>query len=631
MKIKIVRSKPLKEVEDEVIDQQLDITASSAPQEITYESNPLEFILNKYPSLKETLVKLLTEEFRDYISGVYIMAPKPTIFKIVLHNNRYFYLTYMGKCYEAKVSGKKFWLLKVSELEVATIEISNLLVMGAPPQVEGPETELASTPDETDENAPTPEETPEETPAEEEAPEELAESKKSLGIKLIREAVSKLDPNTLLKPAPDKQSDRGQVLLKKIKAGNSLLTIDDENIVVDPKKSSGFVKALTSSEYKLAGSIPFYDTKGNAYKLSKLAKTADFGGGKGSGGGAAQTAVQESAQCLVNAIRYDKGSDITEADLTDKNYKKAFKRIDTTSSLEEMISFLQDNPDWATSTTSTANALAKSFPGNFKFYRGKGIATDVDRAAKSCLKYVIGTVNVNKWNPADIWMASDDLDISDIPTNTELDKLNKWMRDKYRAKQLIGVSLKKCSDCGLKTYNLQSSKRTEKFESVEPKDRNFFATKDIYINFTGGRVQFRNFGDITSWQGEIKSKEAAAGKVGGGIISSALMRAGNKITFLPDQKDVLAICQDPDDKDVKKLYDKYKQMSLVKGKMGKLDEFSEVFLAVPLGNKTSNYMNIELIYQLSLMNDEQRDQFIQSIVGYSKSESNISSVFVKAS
>jgi hypothetical protein len=65
--------------------------------------------------------------------------------------------------------------------------------------------------------------------------------------------------------------------------------------------------------------------------------------------------------------------------------------------------------------------------------------------------------------------------------------------------------------------------------------------------------------------------------------------------------------------------------------MGKLDEFSEVFLAVPLGNKTSNYMNIELIYQLSLMNDEQRDQFIQSIVGYSKSESNISSVFVKAS
>ena len=184
MKIKIVRSKPLKEVEDEVIDQQLDITTSPAPQEITYESNPLEFILQKYPSLNKQLIDLLTVDFRDYISGVYIMAPKPTIFKIVLHNNRYFYLTYMGKCYEAKVSGKKFWLLKVSELEMATIEISNLLVMGAPPQAEGPEAELASTPDETDENTPT----PEETPAEDETPEELKESKKSLGIKLIKES-----------------------------------------------------------------------------------------------------------------------------------------------------------------------------------------------------------------------------------------------------------------------------------------------------------------------------------------------------------------------------------------------------------------------------------------------------------
>ena len=48
MKIKILRSKPLKEVEDEVIDQQLDVTTAPAPQELTYESNPLEFILQKY-------------------------------------------------------------------------------------------------------------------------------------------------------------------------------------------------------------------------------------------------------------------------------------------------------------------------------------------------------------------------------------------------------------------------------------------------------------------------------------------------------------------------------------------------------------------------------------------------------
>lgn len=187
--IKIIRSRPLKE-EEEVVDQLPQDTAPEKP-ELTYESNPLEFMLQKYPTLTETLVKLLTEDFRNYITGVYIMAPKPTIFKVVLHNNRSFYLTYMGKCYEAKVSGKKFWLLKVSELETATIEIANLLMLGTPPSVQGPETEMASTPEET------PEETPETPTGEEGAPEEITESKK-LSIKLLKEAeVSGQDAETL--------------------------------------------------------------------------------------------------------------------------------------------------------------------------------------------------------------------------------------------------------------------------------------------------------------------------------------------------------------------------------------------------------------------------------------------------
>ena len=58
-KIKIIKSRPLKEVDDEVVDQAL---TNDKPEELTYESNPLEFILQKYPSLTETLVELLTEK-----------------------------------------------------------------------------------------------------------------------------------------------------------------------------------------------------------------------------------------------------------------------------------------------------------------------------------------------------------------------------------------------------------------------------------------------------------------------------------------------------------------------------------------------------------------------------------------
>jgi len=179
-KIKIIRSRPLKE--EEVVDQQPQDVAPATPA-ITFESNPLEFILQKYPTLNKTLVELLTVDFRDYIVGVYVMAPKPTIFKIVLHNNRVFYLTFMGEeKYEAKVSGKKYWLASIGDRELATLSIADLLTLGSPPQAQGPEAELAAAPEEA------PEETPAETPAEEETetPEELQEGK--LGIKLIKES-----------------------------------------------------------------------------------------------------------------------------------------------------------------------------------------------------------------------------------------------------------------------------------------------------------------------------------------------------------------------------------------------------------------------------------------------------------
>lgn len=187
MRIKILKNKPLNE--EEVVDQQ-PVDAPATP-EITFESNPLEFILQKYPTLKETLVNLMTEDFRDYISGIYVMAPKPTIFKIVLHNNRVFYLTFMGKTYEAKVSGKKYYLSKISELEMATLSIADLLTLGTPPQAEGPTEELASTPEEKSTEEPS----AAETPAEEETPEELAESKKKFKISESKLVLNEEVPN----------------------------------------------------------------------------------------------------------------------------------------------------------------------------------------------------------------------------------------------------------------------------------------------------------------------------------------------------------------------------------------------------------------------------------------------------
>jgi hypothetical protein len=183
MKLKIIKSRPLKE-EEEVIDQQPDAVTEPKP-EITFESNPLEFMLMKYPSLEETLIELLTEDFRDYLTGIYIMAPKPTIFKIVLHNNQYFYLTWMGKTYQAKVSGKKYYLSSLGDLERATVGIADLLMKGAPPQAAGPDVETTSateTETSTEEEIPT-----------EEAPEEIQESKKKFKLNLLENTLQEAE------------------------------------------------------------------------------------------------------------------------------------------------------------------------------------------------------------------------------------------------------------------------------------------------------------------------------------------------------------------------------------------------------------------------------------------------------
>ena len=82
----------------------------------TFEEDPIGFILYSYPTLKETLETLLTKDFLDYITGIYIIAPIPTTFKVILHNNQFFYMIYMGRTWMAKVSGKKYYLLNIGEI-----------------------------------------------------------------------------------------------------------------------------------------------------------------------------------------------------------------------------------------------------------------------------------------------------------------------------------------------------------------------------------------------------------------------------------------------------------------------------------------------------------------------------------
>ena len=175
-----------------------DFVSQQQRETISFEDNPLEYILQKYPSLDAALVDLMTDHYRDYITGVYVIAPRPTTFRILLHNGQEFYLIYGIESYTAKISGKKYYLLNLSEEQFAINAIASLLELGMPPGSEGPGEQMDNEADiKGGEELPT-----EEAPAEEPAPEEeLAETeevqpKTPLRFKIIKEGLKKLSEGT---------------------------------------------------------------------------------------------------------------------------------------------------------------------------------------------------------------------------------------------------------------------------------------------------------------------------------------------------------------------------------------------------------------------------------------------------
>jgi hypothetical protein len=175
-----------------------DFIQTQAEKVVKFEDDPMAYILQKYPSLQGTLEDLMTSSFEDYITGIYVMAPKPTTFKVLLHNGQQFYLIYARDSYIAKISGKKYYLLNLGEEEYAIKAIADLLTMGKPPGSQGPDAEEENTTNAGEEAS------AEEVPAEggdEGGEEELAETKEkdpivkaktpTLKFKILKESVEK--------------------------------------------------------------------------------------------------------------------------------------------------------------------------------------------------------------------------------------------------------------------------------------------------------------------------------------------------------------------------------------------------------------------------------------------------------
>lgn len=100
---------------------------ASAEDEVT---DPTPEILAKFPTLKKTIVHLLTPDYEEFIEKVGWMSPKPSTFKLEFKNGQDIQLKWMGKGFQATVEGKRYFLDNVSEYQQCLDKITHMLASG---------------------------------------------------------------------------------------------------------------------------------------------------------------------------------------------------------------------------------------------------------------------------------------------------------------------------------------------------------------------------------------------------------------------------------------------------------------------------------------------------------------------
>ena len=430
-----------------------------------------------------------------------------------------------------------------------------------------------------------------------------------------------LSPSELSKDATFGRGDkkpRIEILIDLIQKDEELELNDGSKFTVANKEE---VINQLKGKTRITTAIKLTDKEGNTITTSNLKKNADFGGGGGMRGGSAQTASQESAQAIANSIRYSLSGNISEEDVTDEAIDDTKSDVKVTD-FESAKKLLKDNSSWLTSSISIANALASEYSGPFIQHRGSEWVQNLEKAVKPHLRKA-GIGNINKWSPADIWMvSSDEIGISWPDT---LEKINSLLLKKYNEGKIIGVSLKKAGkDATLKVFNSPgSSTDTYKFKGIDVRPTHAKG----FILFDSGKMEFRNFNGLSSFQGEIIGEKAAGGKVGYGIIKKALANNGIELSPPSSIKQEVLSGSDEFKSKFEKLWSS--TPGLESSEFEQYYDNPKKTLNQNLSYRMSKYLALEIVNAIN--NSSNPDKIIADLLNYASSQTGDSAIFVKAS
>ena len=409
--------------------------------------------------------------------------------------------------------------------------------------------------------------------------------------------------------------------------------------------------------------IPFEDDKKFRIQVKPIR-------GAGSGGGSASTAVNESFFAVYCAVRYhlvNQDLDYRQP-LSEEILRQAY---DHYCFVDVPFESLWADNVWHKSHCLAANKLYSEQQCRVQdatFYRGSGFD---DKEIKDAYKRVNKNLTTleestftaeDKWNPADIWIATRGFDISPIKNLNTAAEINKFIDEKFTSKELVGVSLKKSegiteaietASARFEVMNQEPpAERRAKVSSYKWVDRNstggydlFFENKgkqsiDVYLYYGSGefdKFQLRNFGGKkASWQIELKGATAAHGRCGGGNVASIVNEyAPNAMPW--DNTNFYSSCNPTNrnatigiTREISELLVEFDAKNVIRGLSHQRDlaQYRSLVAYKPQEWRYSKLNGLRLLKALR-DNPTKADQIIQALYLFSSSQLDFSSVFVK--
>jgi len=373
--------------------------------------------------------------------------------------------------------------------------------------------------------------------------------------------------------------------------------------------------------------VPIPKTKGQFIRVSVKPENS-----KGSGGGAAATKVQETAQCVYAAMRYYCG-DVKNFTIDD--FKCGMKYTNAPGVKIEEI--MEMSKEWKESSWAGANEIYSKIGGTgWKFVRGDAMIDDgaVKNAFNRVKKQTILS-SEDKWNPADIWMVKDESKVKQhLDKEVTIDCLNNALQQLRADGKLVGISLKKIEGSPKMTLKNADDAKTRR-DNEKAKFAKYDLTfdngrrsdnhpMDVYLYYGEGnfdKFQARNFGGESKgdWKLELKGKSAAQGKIQGKVLRDLISNIVSG--SVPKEADWNKCTGNEYDKEIFDLLKKYNAK-------GFNEETAMEFIAdAKQAWKYSKLSGLRLLDWMS--NHKKKDQIMKEIYLYASSQSDKSSVYWK--